>query len=1014
MALFINTNISSINAQRHIVTSNKTLSTSSERLSSGLRINRAADDAAGLAISNRLTTQVRGLNQAIRNANDGISLIQTAEGALAESTNVLQRIRELSVQSANGIYSDTDRTTLDSEVQQLISELDRIAETTSFNGEKILNGNLSKLALQVGADAEQTIEFGIDNLDTSQLGLGSTSGDLVGSNMVLSGSGKIANAIGQDDVLINDQSIGALDAGASLENLIDSINENVNGVTASALIELEATSVGTGTLNDGDTLTLTLIKTDGNTQTYEITDTHDLEELANKITETTGGLVSASTDDDGKLVLQSDSLANLSVSDPTGYATGLGGGSISSGSVQQSVVNGLTSYWIREAEDLITTYFDISAPANTEIDLIFAETDGSLTGDVTGLSPAQQATIVSDGAGGSIAAVWNDPANLKLIIDLADFVSPEGSAPLYNDRVIAHEMVHAVFAATLAAGVNGALPGWFSEGIAEFIHGADSRVIGDINANTPPANPTSVGIGVIAASLPTAVGSPASSTGYSAGYIATKMLDEAISGNTGFAGIESIIDSLEAGNSLDAAITSMGINWGGGTGLAAFEAYYAATADEYISDGLNGTNTYAGVSVGGISSGLDLTDTDTGSVAGSDYGGATLTAESVLPNTASGGPINFDLTLPDGYSSSSSGGSAKLVLSSDHGDPITIERGQTGFQSDLRYLGLQTSSAAGSIQGVGITNPEESWSPGDIAINGVELDTEGTDSFAGKLAAINNISDQTGVSANAYASATLIMDGFDFDHWSTTNYGDFGLNGITITGIGDDTTVEEMTDTINGFTDETGVSAKVNGTNIILQANRIITIHDTGPLTGPDAAVAFGRADLGNAQILTSADDAANSAAEAVTDGTRVDVGIELISNDGASIQLELGDASSSTTGWIESNANSGGAFGTALSRIDVRTQSNAQRAIDVVDNALETINDTRSELGAANNRLDFTISSLANIMENSASARSRILDADFATETARLSSAQVKQQAASAMLAQANARPQAVLSLLQ
>ena len=139
MALTINTNVASLNAQRQLLSSGADLDQASERLSSGRRINSAGDDAAGLAISNRQTSQIRGLDQAIRNANDGISLVQTAEGALDETTNILQRVRELSIQSSNGIYSDSDRSTLNAEVEQLISEIDRIAETTSFNGQNILS-----------------------------------------------------------------------------------------------------------------------------------------------------------------------------------------------------------------------------------------------------------------------------------------------------------------------------------------------------------------------------------------------------------------------------------------------------------------------------------------------------------------------------------------------------------------------------------------------------------------------------------------------------------------------------------------------------------------------------------------------------------------------------------------------------------------------------------------------------------------------------------------------------------
>ena len=161
MALVINTNVMSLNAQRNLSTSGSQLATSLQRLSSGLRINSAKDDAAGLAISDRMTTQINGLNQAARNANDGISLAQTTEGALQEVTNNLQRIRELAVQSANATNSDSDRGALDQEVQQRLAEVDRIATQTSFNGRKVLDGSFGNATFQVGANVGETISVGL-------------------------------------------------------------------------------------------------------------------------------------------------------------------------------------------------------------------------------------------------------------------------------------------------------------------------------------------------------------------------------------------------------------------------------------------------------------------------------------------------------------------------------------------------------------------------------------------------------------------------------------------------------------------------------------------------------------------------------------------------------------------------------------------------------------------------------------------------------------------------------------
>ncbi len=170
MAQTINTNLSSLTAQRNQSKSQNDLGTAINRLSSGLRINSAKDDAAGLAISERFTAQIRGLNQAARNANDGISLAQTAEGAMQAAGTILQRVRELAVQSANASNSGSDRQALQQEVTQLVSELDRIAQTSEFNGQKLLDGSFGTQQFQVGANANQTIVASSSNLRTNVYG----------------------------------------------------------------------------------------------------------------------------------------------------------------------------------------------------------------------------------------------------------------------------------------------------------------------------------------------------------------------------------------------------------------------------------------------------------------------------------------------------------------------------------------------------------------------------------------------------------------------------------------------------------------------------------------------------------------------------------------------------------------------------------------------------------------------------------------------------------------------------
>ena len=254
MASTINTNIQSLTAQRNLASSQLSLSTSMQRLSSGLRINSAKDDAAGLAISERFTSQIRGVNQATRNANDGISLSQVAEGALGSAASILQRVRELAVQSANATNSTSDRAALNAEVGQLTSELDRIARTTQFNGQNLLDGSFTSATFQVGANANQTIIATTSNFSTTKYGnnrIGSVfaqstggPGDLVlgtataGTNPSTAIQSN-ASAIGQDTLNITGSNISvpvAITAGDSAKTVAASINAQTGstGVTASA------------------------------------------------------------------------------------------------------------------------------------------------------------------------------------------------------------------------------------------------------------------------------------------------------------------------------------------------------------------------------------------------------------------------------------------------------------------------------------------------------------------------------------------------------------------------------------------------------------------------------------------------------------------------------------------------------------------------------------------------------------------------------------------------------------
>jgi flagellin len=292
MPSVVNTNVMSLNAQRQLNKSQLTQNTAMERLSSGLRINSAKDDAAGLAISTGMSSQVRGLNQAVRNANDGISMAQTAEGSMDEMTNILQRMRELSVQAANDTNSSSNRASIQIEIDQLYTEMDRIAETTSFNGINLLDGSNKSTSLHIGSESGQSLSFSIEAVTTKDLNLNAVSG--LGE---LNGGRTNSGAVTASHATINGVGIGAI-AGASAnaaEQTKDAINlqTGLTGVTASAYNTVEGTAGQTG-VTSGLSINGT-----------SVANTGSMTELVDTINRDVSG-VTASLNSEGALSLTND------------------------------------------------------------------------------------------------------------------------------------------------------------------------------------------------------------------------------------------------------------------------------------------------------------------------------------------------------------------------------------------------------------------------------------------------------------------------------------------------------------------------------------------------------------------------------------------------------------------------------------------------------------------------------------------------------------------------------------
>ena len=329
----VNTNIAGLTAQYNLQNVNRDMEVTMERLSTGKQINSAGDDAAGLAIVSRMRTQINGLNQSIRNANDGISLIKTSEGAVNEVSNMLQRMRELAVQAASGTNSDADQATLDLEVQQLKVEIDRIATSTQFNSMNLLDGTFSR-TLQIGDKQGHSLDVSLESVKISDLGMGSSSTggtSIVGQRVAVAAAGgdMLLNAgIDEGDIKINGQDVGAIAADSSMEDIMKAINDNVDNVTASGFNVVTAKNAGNGVTTVGQLVIKALEFGQTGPTTFNISQSDSMSELVANINNETGGVVAASVNSEGKLVLSNDTGAAIEVNDASGnagyYDTGSG------------------------------------------------------------------------------------------------------------------------------------------------------------------------------------------------------------------------------------------------------------------------------------------------------------------------------------------------------------------------------------------------------------------------------------------------------------------------------------------------------------------------------------------------------------------------------------------------------------------------------------------------------------------------------------------------------------------
>ena len=878
MALVVNTNVPSLASQRYLMESRKEMETAMERLSSGKRINTAADDAAGLAISERMNSQITGLNMAIRNANDGISLTQTAEGAMQEVNDMLQRMRELSLQAVHGVNSDADRASLDAEVQALKAEIDRVASSTTFNNQNILNGSYNA-NFQIGYQAGDTLSLALASVDTSSLGLNvGTSSTAVdsGANTLISNrlvdtfkfdanldssyaataGGAIysfgttagsADATGKSfaagDIMINGQALAAFDGttlasagGDDIFDLVDNINTNVDNVLASAFNTIVAKSVGDGVVTE-NTLAIKVgaIGDDGDAH-YQpgvyvsVAASSSMDELVENINRAfTNDEVVASVNDDGKLVLSNDTGAAIHIADITGTAGAYDG----------------------------ATGFEVAASGST-----VSSTSASGYSGFQGFLKLQS----TDGS-----AIEIEKGNTAL------------TAP-----------------GTLA----------------------DLKAIGFTEVKE---DPTGMSYTVVGSQLTSA------------------QLGDTLSKDDTSGQADLVINGVDIYD--DTLTTSSGTFQGKLDMINAFSNDTNVVASSYYERVFDTSNT-------------TFVDNNTVSINGKDveYGGS-LT--DLVTN------INA-VTTSTGITATAEGNN--LILKGDGVQNVNIVNNDYTVTSEAQAT-LATIVSAGYAR-------TATWTSADV---------------------------QVGRTLTMYFSAGTGLTNLS-SQAETFSY-------TVVTGDTKATVAREFYDLISAqmLLNNQGMSIdkalSISGATIAF-----LSLASAG-----SATITMGVTQLNAANKLFSANSADQYAAIKLqsTDGSPI--GVNFGESGRADGELGLVEMNVGDTTYDDNDPTSSVTTTTtaAISGISVATSEAAEAALSALDAALETVTQNRADLGAVQNRLNHTVSNLSNVVENTAASQSRILDADFAVEAAALARAQILQQAGTAMLAQANAAPQNVLSLL-
>ena len=961
MPIVINTNLNSITAQRSLETVNRQLTQSIQRLSSGLRINSARDDASGLVIATRLTSQIRGLNAAVRNLSDGISLVQTAEGGINSITSNLQRIRELAVQSTNITLTETERAALQSEVALARDEISRVAQQTTFNGRVLLNGSLGPGNFVAGANITDVLSFsGIEDLRATALGFNQATGapptpvgegpggvpGFTRTNLqVLPTGTSVAQSI---TVLGTTYNLGSFAPGA--KDLTDSIN----GLGVAGL----AASVGANTINGSlDSSYLNYFDPEGTlningvdialvgSQSNSLSQNVDAAVAAiNARTIDTGVVASNGVSQGNGLILTAADGRNLTVSfaatdiNETRAPIGPGPGGVP-GFIATNI--DMTSAATAGAQNVNVLGTNYALGTFTRDARTLAEAINNA--EIPGLSANAEANVY-EGAQSSSYFNFFDPEGVLTLNQVAITLTGLKSNSLSQNVDLAVAAINAVAGQTGVTASNGT-----GDGAGIILTAADGRNITvDFQATDINTEQTVSGAG------------PGGLPGFIANDIAVAGSATAAAQSVDVLGTGYTLGTFApSANNLASAINAAGI------------AGLTATANANVVEGEQDSSYYQYYAPQGI---LTINGVDIGLSANKTSSMTSNIATTI--NAINQMSAQTGVVAQNGFSDGKG-----VVLSAADGRTITVtfQATDVGNETAPDY-----SSTAGNF-GVAITGAAGQTGTIDLAYLAP----------SGVLTGDVTFSASTGLVQTNFDVAGELGPDTDPAPDFATVAGNFGLLKTSSAGVAGSISV--------AYAAPTGVitgSVQFNSATGLAQ-----TAFSVQGELGPDTDPAPDYLSVaGNFGITTTGPN-----------GVSPSINISYVAPSGVlSGTVELSESTNVNDRRLQVVGSLQSPDFRSVSDIDLSTIAGANLAIQTIDGALQTVNSTRARLGGVLNRLDSAIDNLRVAEENQIAARSRIMDADIAAETAALARAQVLQESGIALLVQANAIPMNVVNLLR